>query len=78
MTLNNFKMHSIYAIVSAKKKNTYALLLRDLTSSEKNKKKLWSKSVPLQVVQKKSASQHKKSWFELKGLKPFTAQATFF
>ena len=52
MTLNNFKMHSIYAIVSAKKKNTYARLFRDLMSSEKKFKKLWSKSVPLQVAQK--------------------------
>jgi len=60
MTLNNFKMHSIYAIVSAKKKNTYARLFRDLMSSEKKFKKLWSKSVPLQVAQKNQLPNWKK------------------
>jgi hypothetical protein len=37
-------------------------------ASEKKKKKLWSKSVSLQVVQKKSASQIKKSCADVKGL----------
>ena len=66
-TLNCFKMHSIYAIVSAKKKTTYARVLRDLMSSEKNKKIVVQK-LPLQVVQKKSASQLKKSCADVKGL----------
>ena len=60
-------MHSIYSIENAKQKlhmrvnwGTWWLL--------KKKKKLWSKSVSLQVVQKKSASQLKKSCADVKGL----------
>jgi hypothetical protein len=38
---------------------------------EKNKKMLWPKSVSLEVVQKKSASQHKKGRSSQKGLSIF-------
>ena len=64
-------MHSIYSLESGKMKTTNARLLRDQMAFEKNKKMLWPKSVSLEVVQKKSASQHKKGRLSQKGLSIF-------
>jgi len=64
-------MHSIYSLESGKKETTNVRLLRDQMAFEKNKKKLWPKSVSLEVVQKKSALQHKKGRSSQKGLSIF-------